>query len=250
MANNKNVTASALSLRYGSGNSGSEMSLIENSMTNNEDFDDSVSRQSFDTSTMLEIETKSSGSSTITRSGLKPQAARCDNPREIESNFTNLSIQSKAEVLSSVANSEEQSLDDSVSTALSSSATAENSTSSSSSNSLNGSDMSVYECYLRTYKIDFSKELREPLESTMNWIKSNSTENSNNKRRTDQPSPNAPSTSTVKRRDMLASLVKKEHTTESTYIAKHSKKYTKHFGVPAGYAKNCLDTFGGLSSKK
>lgn len=230
MTSIKTVSARALSVK-----SGSVMSLTGTLTPHilNDDFDDSVSRQSFDTSTMIETEIKSSGSSMIDRSGRDSETPRCDNLRGITSNLTNLSIQSKAEVSSSIANSEGQCHGDSVSTASSSTV--------SSSHRPNGS----YECYLHTYQIYGTKELKQPLESTMNWIHSMC-------KSTGVPSPiNAPSTTTtVSRRNMLANLAKTVHTTDSANNGESSKNYIKNFGVPAGFAKNCLDTFGGLSSKK
>lgn len=242
-----------------------------------ENFDDSVSqisRHSSNTSTMLE--TKSSTSSVIHQSGWDSEEESCENPRAAVSNFKKLSIQSTAAGSLGVINLEGEcydDFDDSVGKAMSSTPTTVEGTSSSTTSSHiyrnNDLGKKVYECYLRTCEIESTKKLRRPFESTMNWInsmrKSTSSDtmsecnkpvssiiNSKDNIRSDEPSPTLSMTSTitVSRRNMLAKLAKKESMSESTNIVHSFKNSVKHCGVPAGYAKNRLDTFGGPSNKK
>lgn len=237
-----------------------------------EDFDDSVSqisRHSSNTSTMLE--TKSSTSSIIHQSGRDSEEERCE--RAAVSNFKKLSIHPAAAGSLGISNLKGEcydDFDDSVGRALSS--TAQGTSSSSSSHIYRNKDMDKkdYECYLRSCKIESTKKLRRPLASTMNWINSmrkstsadtmaeynksvvSSINNLKDNIRSDPPSPalSMTSTTTVSRRNMLAKLAKKESMSESTNIVHSFKNSVKHCGVPAGYAKNRLDTFGGPSNKK
>lgn len=236
--------------------SNSEISSIKNFAPTElyENFDDSasqVSRHSSNTPTMLE--TKSATSSIV-------------------SNLKKLSIQSAA----SASNLNDESYDDfdnSVSMALPSPTTTANSTSSSHiSRNKDLDKLNDYECYLRTCNIDWAKKIRPPLESTMNWINSrrqstptylmpdsnksiaSSIVNLNDSSQSQESAPTPSTTSTTNtasRRSMLAKLATKESVSVSTNsnVLHNSKNYITHYGVPAGYATNCLKTFGGLSNK-
>lgn len=251
------------------------MSLIENSVPNAsyEDFDDSVSQQSSH-GTLLDNETTSE-SSNIQSSERHSEVMHCKDPTEARI-CKNSSIQSKADLSSNVSNSDTSAcesfndFDDSVSAVVSSTITTRKSTTSPSpaytrkaSNTLNDYD---HECYLNIRKIDSTRK-RQPFQSTIKLInaKRNSTStynapelnklnvssiaNANENTRKQQPrtaSSTKSISSTSAIRNMLATLAKKESTCESTQIVNNSKNVTKYFGVPAGYAKNRLETFGGM----
>lgn len=261
-------------IRRTSTNCGSQMSSIENLVPNSsyEDFDDSASQQSSH-GTILYNET-TFRLSNIQRSERHSELVHSEDKIKADSICKRSSIQSKADLSTNVSNSDTSAcesfndFDDSVSVVVSSTITSANSTLSSPSSSsaykrkvsnlLNDHD---HECYLRIHKIDSTRQ-RQPFQSTIKLInastyniselnKSNvsSIANLNENTRRQQPPPASSSKSTSSTsaiRNMLATLAKNESTCESTQIVNNSKNVIKYFGVPAGYAKNRLETFGGM----
>lgn len=115
-----------------------------------------------------------------------------------------------------------------------------------------GSNLEDSECYLRKCRTTALTKIvrQQPLESTMDWINSmNKTSSENNDLQRHQSTQNAPVIAAGKRRNLLAAkLGTNETVSKSTTSGNKSENPAeKRFGIPAGYAKNCLDTFGGMN---
>lgn len=267
---NDNHNISTKSVRGFLNKSDSEISSIKN-LAVCEEFDDSVSQISHQSSdNTLDTGTKSSRSSIIHRYS---KAVRSENQSATVSDSQNGS--------SGIGNSGGDcydDFDDSASMALSTMATTLSSTATSASHINRNGNLEKfrdynYECYLRACEIDSPNSLRYPLAATMDWIKSvRATESSGNTSETSNSSVNkkinlngdsrsvqsppklnmtdtTSGEATVSRRSMLANITKKDPTSGSTNIINNSKSVSTH-GIPAGFAKNCLDQFGGPSNKK
>ncbi|KAJ6646586.1 hypothetical protein Bhyg_01799 [Pseudolycoriella hygida] len=200
-----------------------------------EDFDDSVSRHS-SIATMPDTDTKSSASSRV-------QSAQEDT--EEHSNVSKPSlplIQTNVNGSSHKNNLRSQCYDES--------------DVSSSTNSANGNSSKerlsqTYECYLRSYRIS-PKITRKPKDSTISWwrqmnrsMSDNTPVEENDNLQAQTSLPAASSVNTNRHRNMLAKL-----SSNNTAACVNNVKNSNLFGVPAGYAKNCLNTFGGLTSKR
>lgn len=278
--NNNTLTLKNTTGRAASNKSDSDTSSIKNlaSSVPYEDFDDSVSqvsRQSSDASTMLG--TKSSMLS-IVRTRMRDYSdatKRCDNTKTAVSNTSRLTVvENGASSVSNLDGARYDDLDDSGRAAMSPPPTnaAKSPSSSSSSHTLRDlSKPNDYETYLRTCNIAGMKTLRQPLASTISWISSVRNSTTTNRSSDDNESivssivnldederrrrpstaslSTTTSTATISRRDKLAKLASTsvESTTNIVHNAKN--KNIKYFGIPAGYAKNSLETFGGLSNR-
>lgn len=122
------------------------------------------------------------------------------------------------------------------------------------------------ESYLRTCKTDHKENIRQqPLPSTMDWINSMSksklsdvacsidkscTSDSNDNGSVSQT---LPTTTMTSRRNILAALNKKRSATSDATVkdaTTSADAANARFGIPAGYSKNCLDSFGGINRKR
>lgn len=223
---------------------GSEVSSVENlNLPPNEYFDDTASRQSSDISTMMESEAVPD--ETIRKSeapsndDAKPTISQIQNDRpksEFHKNLTQPSSLDTSETASALDSQEKRD--------------------------------QIYinaRCYLRTCRrIETPNIRQQPLRSTMDWIDSmsklrlsntpsksdkscasSSTISSNENSSINQTSP---SSATKSRRNMLAAFSKKEPESDAT-VTNSENVANRRFGIPAGYAKNCLGTFGGMNRR-
>lgn len=136
---------------------------------------------------------------------------------------------------------------------------------------------SEYECNLHTCSTAHLEKLRAPLQSSINWIYSMSKSTPKNNISEDNKSLNSSITSLNKIEPIyqrstspssLSNMSKTQghnlnnnsgttsfndvisnNSTPNKKVVNNLVKYQKNYGVPGGYAKNCLDTFGGLVRK-
>ncbi|XP_037033330.1 uncharacterized protein LOC119072251 [Bradysia coprophila] len=209
---------------------GSEMSSIEN-LTPSEYFDDTASRISSDVSTTVEPEVVPYGSGREAESDEKRKPSVSKFRNDVSKGNDCYDLSDTPSIISKENHRQR-------------SATHE-------------------ECYLRACKRDDTKNVRQqPLRSTMDWINSmNKSKLSDIACRSDtsarssttdlsdncsikQTSP--ASSTTTSRRDILAALTKKGSVTDAA-VESSVKAQNPRFGIPAGFSKNCLNSFGGMN---
>lgn len=244
----------------------------EMSSTNNlaasESYDDTASTSN-DSHIIRDCMTRRRGGRTGTLYSKSSRATSLSNSNNLSTSVMSLNIDNSE-------NECHDDFDDSASIAMST-VTITNETRSSSSLSYRNESRASYsendyECNLRTCSTVGQVKLRPPLQSSINWINSmcksednksfvSSINNSNEIECTSQKSPPPDMSTTTKRRSTVAKKecnnneatsfndVNSNYSKPNTKTANNLDWRQKNYGVPGGYAKNCLDTFGGMTRR-